>query len=130
MPVLFADDFVGASDIRESLQKHTDIVHTYCTTWRLDNCMAMANALVNFSPSPRLGIWAKFEGKRDGKFGKLYVGTLVMEWSVVSFALIQLYLCGFDIHSYMCIYVAWSMAMGAWSVVVLLRHFAEYYYTK
>ena len=32
--MLFADDFVGVSDSRESLQKFIDIVHGYCNKWR------------------------------------------------------------------------------------------------
>ena len=31
----FADDFVGVSDSRESLQKLIDVVHGYCNKWRL-----------------------------------------------------------------------------------------------
>ena len=33
--MLFADDFVGVSDSRESLQKLIDMVHRYCNKWRL-----------------------------------------------------------------------------------------------
>ena len=33
--MLFADDFVGVSDSRESLQKLIDVVHGYCNKWRL-----------------------------------------------------------------------------------------------
>ena len=33
--MLFADDFVGVSDSRESLQKLIDVVHRYCNKWRL-----------------------------------------------------------------------------------------------
>ena len=33
--MLFADDFVGVSDSRESLQKPIDVVHGYCNKWRL-----------------------------------------------------------------------------------------------
>ena len=29
--ILFADDFVGVSDSRESLQKLIDVVHRYCS---------------------------------------------------------------------------------------------------
>ena len=31
--MLFADDFVGVSDSRESLQKLIDVVHGYCNKW-------------------------------------------------------------------------------------------------
>ena len=33
--MLFADDFVGVSDSKESLQKLLDVVHGYCNKWRL-----------------------------------------------------------------------------------------------
>ena len=33
--MLFTDDFVGVSDSRESLQKLIDVVHRYCSKWRL-----------------------------------------------------------------------------------------------
>ena len=33
--ILFADDFVGVSDSRESLQKLTEVVHRYCSRWRI-----------------------------------------------------------------------------------------------
>ena len=32
---LFADDFVGISDSKESLQKLLDVVYSYCSKWRL-----------------------------------------------------------------------------------------------
>ena len=32
---LFADDFVGISDSKESLQKLIDVVYSYCSKWRL-----------------------------------------------------------------------------------------------
>ena len=33
--MLFADDFVGVSDSGEELQKLIDVVHAYCSKWRL-----------------------------------------------------------------------------------------------
>ena len=33
--MLFADDFVGISDSKESLQKLLDVVYRYCSKWRL-----------------------------------------------------------------------------------------------
>ena len=33
--MLFADDFVGISDSKESLQKLIDVVYSYCSKWRL-----------------------------------------------------------------------------------------------
>ena len=32
---MFADDFVGISDSKESLQKLLDVVYSYCSKWRL-----------------------------------------------------------------------------------------------
>ena len=34
--MLFADDFVDVSDSKESLQKLTDVVYSYCSKWRLE----------------------------------------------------------------------------------------------
>ena len=33
--MLFSDDFVGASESREGLQKLIDVVYRYCNRWRL-----------------------------------------------------------------------------------------------
>ena len=33
--MLFADDFVGVSDSKESLQKLIDVEYSYCSKWRL-----------------------------------------------------------------------------------------------
>ena len=33
--MLFADDFVGVSGSRESLQQLIDVVYRYCNRWRL-----------------------------------------------------------------------------------------------
>ena len=33
--MLFADDFVGVSESRESLQKLINVVYRYCNMWRL-----------------------------------------------------------------------------------------------
>ena len=33
--MLFADDYVGVSESRESLQKFIDVVYRYCNRWRL-----------------------------------------------------------------------------------------------
>ena len=33
--MLFADDFVGIRDSKESLQKLLDVVYSYCSKWRL-----------------------------------------------------------------------------------------------
>ena len=46
--MLFADDFVGVSDSRESLQKLIDVIHGYCIEWRLkvlDNGRKKVNQL-------------------------------------------------------------------------------------
>ena len=44
--MLFADDFVGVSDSRESLQKLIDVVHRYCSKWRLKANMSKRAVMV------------------------------------------------------------------------------------
>ena len=54
--MLFADDFVGVSDSRESLQKLIDVVHRYCSKWRLKANMSKSAVMVfykNFVESGR-----------------------------------------------------------------------------
>ena len=45
--MLFADDFVGVSDSRESLQKLIDVVHGYCNKWRLKANVSKSAVMVN-----------------------------------------------------------------------------------
>ena len=44
--MLFADDFVGVSDSRESMQKLTDVVHGYCNKWRLKASVSKSAVMV------------------------------------------------------------------------------------
>ena len=46
--MLFADDFVGISDSKESLQKLLDVVYSYCSKWRL-RANVSKNAVMVFS---------------------------------------------------------------------------------
>ena len=45
--MLFADHFVGVSDSRESLQKLIDVVHRYCSKWRLKANVSKNVVMVN-----------------------------------------------------------------------------------
>ena len=46
--MLFADDFVGVSDSKESLQKLIDVVYSYCSKWRL-RANVIKSAVMGFS---------------------------------------------------------------------------------
>ena len=46
--MLFADDFVGISDSKESLQKLIDVVYSYCNKWRL-RANVSKSAVMGFS---------------------------------------------------------------------------------
>ena len=46
--MLFADDYVGVSDSRESLQKFIDVVRGYCNKWRLKANMSTSAVMVFF----------------------------------------------------------------------------------
>ena len=54
--ILFADDFVGVSDSKESLQKLTDVVYSYCSKWRL-RANASKSAIIVFSKDAVNGCW-------------------------------------------------------------------------
>ena len=54
--ILFADDFVGVSDSRESLQKLIDVVHRYCSKWRLKANVSKSAVMV-FSKNSVEGGW-------------------------------------------------------------------------
>ena len=54
--MLFADDFVGVSDSRESLQKLRDVVHGYCNMWRLKANVSKSAVMV-FSKNSVEGGW-------------------------------------------------------------------------
>ena len=52
--MLFADDFVGISDSKESLQKLLDVVYSYCSKWRLQ---LMKSAVMVFSKDAVSSCW-------------------------------------------------------------------------
>ena len=54
--MLFADDFVGISDSKESLQKLIDVVYSYCSKWRLQ-AYASKSAVMVFSKDTVNGCW-------------------------------------------------------------------------
>ena len=54
--MLFADDFVGVSESRESLQKLIDVVYRYCNRWRLKANVGKSTVMV-FSKDRVEGRW-------------------------------------------------------------------------
>ena len=54
--MLFADDFVGVSESRESLQKLIDVVYRYCNRWRLRANVGKSAVMV-FSKDRVEGRW-------------------------------------------------------------------------
>ena len=54
--MLFADDFVGVSDSKESLQKFINDVYSYCTKWRL-GAKVISSAVMVFSKDAVNGCW-------------------------------------------------------------------------
>ena len=54
--MLFADDFVGVSDSKESLQKLIDVVYSYCSKWRL-RANVSKSAVMVFSKDVVNGCW-------------------------------------------------------------------------
>ena len=54
--MLFADDFVGISDSKESLQKLIDVVYSYCSKWRL-RANVSKSAVMLFSKDTVNGCW-------------------------------------------------------------------------
>ena len=60
--MLFADDLVGVSDSKESLQKSVDVVHGYCNKCRLKANVSKSAVMV-FSRSSVEGGW-KWEEHR------------------------------------------------------------------
>ena len=54
--MLFADDFVGVSDSKESLQKFIDVVYSYCGKWRL-RANVIKSAVMVFSKYAVNGCW-------------------------------------------------------------------------
>ena len=54
--MLFADDFVGVSDSKESLQKLIDVVYSYCSKWRL-RANVIKSVVMVFSKDAVNGCW-------------------------------------------------------------------------
>ena len=54
--MLFANDFVGISDSKESLQKLLDIVYSYCSKWR-SRANGSKSAVMVFSKDAENGCW-------------------------------------------------------------------------
>ena len=54
--MLFADDFVGVSDSKESLQKLIDVVYSYCIKWRF-RANVIKSAVMVFSKDAVSGCW-------------------------------------------------------------------------
>ena len=54
--MLFADDFVGIIDSKESLQKLLDVVYSYCSKWRLRTNVSKSAVMV-FSKDAVNGCW-------------------------------------------------------------------------
>ena len=54
--MLFADDFVGVSASKESLQKPIDVVYSYCSKWRL-RANVSKSAVIVFSKDAVNGCW-------------------------------------------------------------------------
>ena len=54
--MLFADDFVGVSDSKESLQKLIDVVYSYCSKWSL-RANGIKSAVMVFSKDVVNGCW-------------------------------------------------------------------------
>ena len=71
--ILFADDFVGVSDSRESLQKLIDLVHRYCNKWRLKANVSKSMVMV-FSKNSVEGGWKWGEHKPPNASSYSYLG--------------------------------------------------------
>ena len=54
--MLFADDFIGVSDSKESLQKLIDVVYSYRSKWRL-RTNVIKSAVIVFSKDVVNGCW-------------------------------------------------------------------------
>ena len=71
--MLFADDFVGVSDSKESLQKLIDVVHGYCNKWRLKANVSKSAVMV-FSRNSVEGRWKWGEHKLPKVSSYTYLG--------------------------------------------------------
>ena len=71
--MLFADDFVGVSDSKESLQKLIDVVHGYCNKWRLEANVSKS-AVTVYSKNSVEGGWKWGEHKLPEVSSYTYLG--------------------------------------------------------
>ena len=71
--MLFADDFVGVSDSKESLQKRIDVVYSYYSKWRLRANVIKSPVMV-FSKDAVIGCWNKFVSMELGICYKEVIG--------------------------------------------------------
>ena len=71
--MLFADDFVGVIDSKESLQKLIDVVHGYCNKWRLKANVSKSAVMV-FSRNSVEGGWKWGEHKLPKVSSYTYLG--------------------------------------------------------
>ena len=71
--MLFADDFVGVSNSKESLQKLIDVVHGYCNKWRLKANVSKSAVMV-FSRNSAEGEWKWGKHKLPKASSYTYLG--------------------------------------------------------
>ena len=71
--MLFADDFVGVSDLRESLQKLINVVYRYCNRWILKANVGKSAVMV-FSKARVGGRWKWGEHELPKVSSYCYVG--------------------------------------------------------
>ena len=72
--LLFADDFVGVSDSKESLQKLIDVVHRFCNRWRLRANISKSAVMV-FSRNMVEGDWMWGKQKLPNVSSYTYLGV-------------------------------------------------------
>ena len=61
--MLFADDFVGVSESRESLEKLIDVLYRHCDRWRLKANVGIRVSMMVFSKYKVEGRWKCEEPK-------------------------------------------------------------------
>ena len=76
--MLFADDFVGISDSKESLQKLLDVVYSYCSKWRLRANLSKSAVMV-FSKDAENECWKWGEYSRPIVSSYSYLGIDFLE---------------------------------------------------
>ena len=102
--MLCVDDFVGVSELRESLQKLIDVVCKYYNRWRVKANVGKSAVMV-FSKDRVEGRWKWLELR--GKWMVSYVPQVREEQMV-------------RIYLYVHVCVAPPMIVGMWSMAVML----------